>query len=111
MQELYEEEEQEEDDPDAVLLSPLQGFRILVSNLHTTVTQDDIIVSRETHFKVCAFMCAHMHVCVSGHSLCIWTLVPTSMCLYLFKLDTQLTASILIVVIVDGNDTEPCADC
>lgn len=36
-------EEEEEEDPVPTLLSPLQGFCIMVSNLHTTVTQDDII--------------------------------------------------------------------
>ncbi|XP_070186514.1 arginine-glutamic acid dipeptide repeats protein-like isoform X2 [Littorina saxatilis] len=43
MQGRFEEVEAEEDDTGAPVLSPLQGFRMLVSNLHTSVTQDDII--------------------------------------------------------------------
>nr|KAG5686168.1 hypothetical protein BaRGS_004507 [Batillaria attramentaria] len=38
-----EQFEEQEEDPAPTLLSPLQGFCILVSNLHSSVTQDDII--------------------------------------------------------------------
>ncbi|XP_069124554.1 polymerase delta-interacting protein 3-like isoform X2 [Argopecten irradians] len=34
---------EEEEDPTDMVLSPLQGYRILISNLHVIVTQDDII--------------------------------------------------------------------
>ncbi|XP_076443911.1 uncharacterized protein LOC143282201 [Babylonia areolata] len=37
------EQSEEEEEPETALISPLQGFRMLVSNLHASVTQDDII--------------------------------------------------------------------
>ncbi|KAL8587430.1 hypothetical protein ACOMHN_062163 [Nucella lapillus] len=37
------EQSEEEEEPETPLISPLQGFRMLVTNLHATVTQDDII--------------------------------------------------------------------
>ncbi|KAL8596490.1 hypothetical protein ACOMHN_044028 [Nucella lapillus] len=40
---VVEEQFQSREEPGVPLLSPLQGYRVLVSNLHSTVTQDDII--------------------------------------------------------------------
>ena len=44
-QEEIEETDVIQEEANVPLLSPLQGYRIQVSNLHVSVTQDDIIVS------------------------------------------------------------------
>lgn len=40
-----DDDEEDIENPAPTVLSPLQGYRVLVSNLHASVTQEDIIVS------------------------------------------------------------------
>lgn len=44
-EQFVDDDEEDIENPAPTVLSPLQGYRVLVSNLHASVTQEDIIVS------------------------------------------------------------------
>uniref|UniRef100_A0A4W3H171 Polymerase delta-interacting protein 3-like n=1 Tax=Callorhinchus milii TaxID=7868 RepID=A0A4W3H171_CALMI len=71
-------EDTEEDLPPAEpVLSPLEGTKMTVNNLHTRVTEEDIVVSALAQACVCVTMCVTVGVCVI---VCVCVTVCVCMC-------------------------------